>query len=74
VVKEGQIMFVHLDFADSYIKQHTAELMADAQRVRLADEAMGPGRPMRIRIADWLYAVAEWIEGNPRQPTVRAQA
>jgi hypothetical protein len=67
-------MLLNLDFADSYIKEHTAELMADAARVRLADEATGPGRPLRIRIATWLYAAAEWLEGAPRQPAVRAQA
>ena len=67
-------MYLDLQFADSYIKQHTAELIADAERIRLAAEAIGPGRPVRLRIAEWLYAIAERIEGTPHQPAVRAQA
>jgi hypothetical protein len=74
---------INLGMVDLYIKEHSAELMQEADQVRLADEAVGPGRPMRMRLAEWLHTVAkwlegtpspEWIEGTPGQPTLRAHA
>ena len=65
-------MYQSLGTIDSLVKYHTAELMREAEQVRLADLAMGPGRPLRGQIADWLVAIAEWIEGTPRQTVARA--
>ena len=60
-------MYQSLGTIDSLVKYHTAELMREAEQVRLADLATGPSRPLRGQIADWLVAIAEWIEGTPRQ-------
>jgi len=54
---------------DDHVKYHVAELLREAEHERLAALVVGPGRPLRGRIADGLVAVAEWIEGT-RAPTV----
>jgi len=65
-------MYSTLGSIDDHVKYHVAELLREAEQVRLADLAMGPGRPLRGQIADWLVAIAEWIEGTPRQTVARA--
>jgi hypothetical protein len=56
---------INLGLVDTYMKEHTAELMWEADQVRLVNAALGPGRPLRMRLADWLHTVAKWIEGTP---------
>jgi hypothetical protein len=67
-------MLVNLGYLDDYVHSHVAELLREVENDRLVDLAMGPGRPIRIRIAERLHAVAEWIEGSPRGSVVRAEA
>ena len=65
-------MYYGQGFIDSYAKDHVAELLREAEHERLVALATGPGRPLRGRIADGLVAIAEWIEGSPRQTVARA--
>ena len=67
-------MYVNYGYIDFTLQTRVDELRREAEHDRLVYLAIGPGRPLRIRLADWLYAVAERIEGTPRQPAVRAQA
>ena len=65
-------MYHSLGTIDSLVKYHTAELLREAAQARLVDLALGPRRPLRGQIADWLVAIAEWIEGTQPQTVVRA--
>jgi hypothetical protein len=64
----------NLGYLDQYLKDHVADLQREAQHDRLVDLALGPGRPVRALIADWLYAVAERVEGAPRQRPAESSA
>lgn len=55
----------NLLFADTYVELHTGELLREADNERLVALAAGPRRHLRVRIATWLRAVAEWLEGRP---------
>ena len=55
-------MYHSLGTIDSLVKDHTAQLLREAEQARLVDLAMGPRRPLRGQIADWLVAIAEWVE------------
>ncbi len=59
---------------DSYMKEHVAELQREVEHDDLVRVATGSGRPMRVRIAEWLHAAARRIEGSPRQSAVGAEA
>ena len=59
-------MSVNLASLEVYLQYRTAELLAEAERDRLADQVLRPGRPLRVRLAERLHAAAEWIEGSPR--------
>ena len=65
-------MSLDLGFVQDYSAIKIAELLQEADNERLARRAMGPGRPIRAQIADWLLAVAERVEGRPRGSIVRA--
>jgi hypothetical protein len=67
-------MCLDIGLVDALANIKIAELRREADNERLAQLAIGPGRPIRVRIADWLFAVAERIEGRPRGSIVRAQA
>ena len=67
-------MSVNLGFIESYDQYHRAELLREAEMDRLAQLATGPARPLRARLAERLYAVAEWVEGNQHQPAMGAEA
>ena len=67
-------MSVNLGFHDIHVKSHVAELLREAENDRLVYLATGPGRPFRVRLADWLHAIAERIEGSPRGSVVAAEA
>jgi hypothetical protein len=62
-----------LGFVEFYAQTHIAELLREVENDRLVDLATGPGRPVRIRVAEWLYAVAERLEGSPRGTVLRAE-
>jgi hypothetical protein len=55
----------NLLFADNYVESHTSELLREAEHARLVALATGPRRHLRVRIATWLRATAEWLEGRP---------
>jgi hypothetical protein len=59
---------------DTFVKLHIAELQREAEHDRLVDLAFGPRRPFRFRVAEWLHAAAERIEGRPRRSVVGAEA
>jgi len=67
-------MLVNLALIDVYVKDHVAELQREVEHQRLVDLARGPARPFRFRLADWLHAAAERIEGNPRRSVVGSEA
>jgi hypothetical protein len=68
--KEGLIMFSHLAVSDELIHELVNDRLREAERIRLADQARGPGRPVRAQVAGWLFAIARRIEGQP-QPQAR---
>ncbi len=61
-------MLVNLGYLDQHVKDQMAELQIEHNR--LVDLALGPGRPFRFRLAEWLHAAAERIEGSPRRSVV----
>jgi hypothetical protein len=65
---------VSLEYYNSYPKLRQEDLMREAEMERLARLAVGPRRPLRAAIADWLFATAEWVEGTPRGSITRASA
>jgi len=67
-------MLVNLALIDLYVKDHVAELQREVEHQCLVDLARGPARPFRFRLADWLHAAAERIEGNPRRSVVGSEA
>jgi len=67
-------MLVNLALIDVYVKEHVAELQREVEHDRLVDLARGPARPFRFRLAEWLHAAAERIEGSPRRSVVGAEA
>jgi len=67
-------MLVNLALIDLYVKNHVAELQREVEHERLVDLARGPTRPFRFRVAEWLHAAAERIEGRPRRSVVGAEA
>lgn len=42
-----------------------AERLREADALRLAREAAGPGRPLRARLAGWLRRLAGWLDPAP---------
>ena len=67
-------MFVNLGQIDQHVAYHTAELLREVENDRLVQLALGPGRPLRRRLAEQLRAAAERIEGAPRGTVVGAEA
>ena len=67
-------MSIDLGFWDNYMNDHVDELRREADKDRLAQEAIGPGRPIRSLIADWLIATAHWVDGRPRETVVQSSA
>jgi hypothetical protein len=65
---------VNLGWIENYKDYHRAELLREAEMERLAQLATGPARPLRARLAERLYAVAEWVEGTQHQPAMGAEA
>lgn len=51
---------------DVYVKYYVDELLRQAEHDRIADMVAQPRRPLRVRLAEHLRAVARWIEGSPR--------
>jgi hypothetical protein len=67
-------MFANFGFTDSYVRIRVEELLREAENDRLADRAAGPARPWRTRVAGWLKATAQWVEGQPQASVARAEA
>ena len=64
----------HMVFGEDFVGLHIDELLQDADKYRLAAQVARPGRPVRARIAGWLVALAERIEGRPRVAIAQAEA
>ena len=56
----------NLASVDNYSRLRTDDFMREVENDRLVNLAVGPGRPIRTRIATWLVAIAERIEDRPR--------
>jgi len=67
-------MFANFGFTESYVQIRGDELLREAQNDRIADLVAGPRRPWRLRVAGWLKATAEWVEGQPQASIARAEA
>ncbi|HEY1295744.1 MAG TPA: hypothetical protein VGJ60_21925 [Chloroflexota bacterium] len=63
-----------LVFSDAYVQEVVSDRLREAERERLAALVSGPGRPIRVRVAGWLFAVARRIEGQPQATIARAEA
>ena len=64
-------MCVHLGWSDNYVQLHVADLLREAENDRLSNLVVRQPRPVRVRIADGLVALAEWIrpvESTPATP------
>ena len=58
-------MYSTLGTIDEHVRYHVTELTREAEHDRLVQLALGPRRPLRSRIADWLVATADRVEGSP---------
>jgi len=68
-------MFGNLAYSEDFVRMRVDELLREAENDRLADLAVGPGRPARARIADWLVALAARIDSQPQVAAIaRAEA
>ena len=67
-------MYVNLAYLDDHVRSHVNELLREAEHERLVAEAVGYGRPVRAQVAGLLRAVADRLEGQPRQRTAEAIA
>ena len=67
-------MSFNLAFADEYARLRIDDFMREVENDRLVDQAVGPGRSIRSRIAGWLVAIADRIEDRPRVSVARAEA
>ena len=67
-------MYTNLGFVESYMHERVDELLRDAERERMIALASGPRRSVRGRVADVLFACAEWIDGAPRGTMASASA
>ena len=67
-------MFSHLAVSDELIHDLVNEHLREAEHQRLVNAATGPGRPVRVRVAGWLFAIARRIEGQPQASITPASA
>ena len=58
-------MSVNLGSYESYVLYLMADKLREAEHDRLVSLATGPARPIRTRIADWLFAIAARMHGRP---------
>jgi len=72
--KEGLIMYSHLVVNDDLVRDLVNERLREAEHERLVRAASRPGRPVRVRVAGWLFAVARRLEGQPQASVTPASA
>ena len=65
-------MYYHYVLVDEYLHDHVNELLREAENDRLVQLALGPGRPVRRRLAEWLVSVAEWVDDQPHGALAQA--
>ena len=51
---------------DVYAKYRIDDLLREAQNDRLANQLAGSGQPLRLKLAEWLRAAAQRLEGSPQ--------
>lgn len=51
---------------DVYVKDRVDDMLREVERDRLADHLIRRGRPLRLRLAERLRSLAEWVEGVPQ--------
>jgi hypothetical protein len=66
-------MYCDLTLLESYIHDHVDQLRHEAENDRLVHLAIGPGRPIRRRIADLLVAAAEYVSDQPLTAPTQAR-
>jgi hypothetical protein len=57
-------MFQYLAFSEELTRLHVEELLHEAERDRLALQALPAGQPVRARIAGWLRGGSGWHGGG----------
>ena len=67
-------MSYNLGFTDNYARMRIDELLREVENERIARLASRPGRPIRAQLAEWLFAAAEWVEGQPATAPANAEA
>ena len=67
-------MFATNGLTDDFVRLRIDDLLNEAENDRMAARAAGPGRPWRVRVAGWLKATAQWVEGQPQGSIARAEA
>ena len=55
-----------LALSDEYVREVANDRRREAEHEWLVAQAIGPGRPVRARVANWLFAIARRVEGEPR--------
>ena len=51
---------------DVYVKCRVDDLLREAEHDRLVRQVERSGHPLRVELAGWLRAAAQWIEGRPQ--------
>jgi hypothetical protein len=67
-------MYANFGWIDTYVQDHVDELFRESHNDHLVDLATGPHRPVRAQVADWLFRIAEWVDGRQGRAIVRARA
>ena len=66
-------MSCNLGAMESYVEQRHAELLRQVQHDQLVRQARGPDRPVRLRLAELLYALADRVSGEACEPCEAGQ-
>jgi hypothetical protein len=67
-------MMSSFGYSDVFVRMKVEDLLQEAENARMAKMVAGPQLPLRARIACWLVAAAERIEGRPQGSSIRMEA
>jgi hypothetical protein len=65
-------MFDHV-YYDLHAQLRHRELIQEANMERLANLVRKPRPRIRVRLASWLYAIADRVDGQPSRGALQAQ-